>query len=151
MSKSKGLREIEWGLYAGGDNKLCIYDNGHVDPVVFLKRVRSMANSSAPDDVRAALTEQDVNHIRFRSMSPSEARSWGADSGVMEAEDGRGYPVTACRFTNSISVEYALTRQGTGAAQTVMGVVGADDDTVLALLEEITCKAIVQSATVQSR
>jgi hypothetical protein len=30
----------------------------------------------------------------FRPMSPTEARSWGADSGVMETEEGRGYPVT---------------------------------------------------------
>ena len=95
MAKGKGLREIEYGPYMGGErNQICIYDNGHIDPGEFLKRVRGMTNSAVPDDARAALIVDDVIHSRFRPMSPSEARSWGCDSGVMEAEDGCGYPVT---------------------------------------------------------
>jgi hypothetical protein len=92
--KTRGLREIDWGFYAGGDNKTCIYDNGHIDPEEFLQRVRGMTGSDVPDDARAALTVEDVVQSRFRPMSPTEARSWGCDSGVMEAEEGCGYPVT---------------------------------------------------------
>lgn len=92
--KTKGLREIEWGIQAGDCNKTCIYDNGHIDPVEFLERVREMEWTDVPDDARAALTVEDVTHSRFRPMSPTEAYSWGSTSGVMEAEDGRGYPVT---------------------------------------------------------
>ena len=92
--KTKGLREIEWGIEAGANNKICIYDNGHIDPEEFLKRVREMTGSNVPDDARSALTAEDVAQSRFRPMSPTEAYSWGANSGVMEAEEGRGYPVT---------------------------------------------------------
>ena len=95
MAKRKGLREIEFGICAGNFNKTCIYDNGHIDSSEFLKRVREMKRSDVPQDAREALTILDVEHRRFRPMSPSEARSWGCDSGVMEAEDGRGYPVTS--------------------------------------------------------
>ena len=91
----KGLREIEFGYYAGeAQNKICIYDNGHIEPSEFLGRVASFSSSCVPLDARLALTAGDVKHTRFRPMSPSEARRWGADYGVFEAEDGRGYAVT---------------------------------------------------------
>lgn len=94
MKKRKGLREIEWGPCAGACNKICIYDNGHIDPEKFLEQVRTMSGSDVPLEARASLSVDDVKHSRFRPMSPTEAWSWGADSGVMDAEEGRGYAVT---------------------------------------------------------
>ena len=96
MSKPKRLREIEYGLCAGdGMNKTCIYTTGRLDPKEFLQLVANLAGSDVPLDARQALTEDDVEHTHFRPMSPSEAKSWGGDTGVMVAEPGhRGYEVT---------------------------------------------------------
>ena len=89
MAKRKGIREIEW------DGKVCIYDNGHIDPEQFLASVRDSRTSDVSEERRAELTVSDVEHVRFRPMSPYEARVWGCNSGVMEAEEKeQGYPVT---------------------------------------------------------
>jgi hypothetical protein len=93
MKTKKGLREIEWGIYAGGNNKLCIYDNGHIPWDEFIARLKEF-KTDVPQENIDEVTEKEVQHIRFRPMSPSEARSWGADSGVVVAEEGIGYPVT---------------------------------------------------------
>ena len=74
--KKRGLREIPFGP-AGDADEVCIYDNGHLDPTEFLVAVREMKGSDVPDEVRAALKVEDVKHIRFRPMSPSEARRSG--------------------------------------------------------------------------
>ena len=90
----KGLREIPWGVCGMDYDQICIYDNGHVDPALFLNRVREMKGSDVPEDARAALTVADVDHVRFRPMSPTEASNAGVKSGITEAEEGRGYAVT---------------------------------------------------------
>lgn len=90
----KGIREIEWGPSAGFGGS-CIYDNGHIAPEAFLAAVQAAAHLDTPEDVRRGFTAADVQHLRFRPMSPSEAKRWGCDSGVLEAEGDRGYPVTA--------------------------------------------------------
>jgi len=87
------LRELPWGP-SGDADETCIYDNGHIDPVEFLSAVRAMTCTDVPQDTRDALVASDVQHIRFRPMSPTEAQSLGYDSGVMETETG-GYLVTA--------------------------------------------------------
>lgn len=89
MSK-RGLREIVWGR---DSDQRCIYDNGHLPPADFLAAVKAWKSSYIPADAREMLTEADVSHRRFRPMSPTEARSWGFDSGVVDTESG-GYPVT---------------------------------------------------------
>ena len=86
------LREIPFGP-CGDADETCIYDNGHIDPEEFLRAVREMKGSDIPDEARAALTVADVQHIRFRPMSPTEAKSQGYDFGVMKTKVG-GYPVT---------------------------------------------------------
>lgn len=90
------LKEIEWGLCAGGDNaRICIYALGNLEPECFLALVRRKQDSDIPFEAREALDVLDVEHVRFRPMSPSEARAWGCDSGVIEATEGdRGYAVT---------------------------------------------------------
>jgi hypothetical protein len=88
------LKEIPFGTPASDPDGYCIYTNGHVDPEKFLEAVRSMRESELPDDARAALTMEDVQHIRFRPMSPTEARGHGLDWGVFTTEIG-GYQVTA--------------------------------------------------------
>ncbi len=93
MSQRPKLREIPFGLNDAAD-EVCIYDNGHIEPELFLRRVREWQASDVPQDARDGLTLSDVQHIHFRPMSPSEARAWGCDSGVMKTETG-GYPVTA--------------------------------------------------------
>lgn len=93
--KRKGLREIEWGPCGGDRNKTVIYDNGHEDPESFLRRVVADKSLDTPLDARKALKTSEVLQTRFRSMSPTEARSWGVDHGVMECEsETRGYPIT---------------------------------------------------------
>lgn len=90
------LREIEWGTCAGEFmNKTAIYQLGHIEPMVFLETVRGNASLDTPQDIRDSLEASSVQHLRLRPMSPSEAKSWGCDSGVMEAQEGRGYQVTA--------------------------------------------------------
>jgi hypothetical protein len=84
----KPLREIQW------DDSLCIYTNGHLDPAEFLDAVRAMQHSDVLYEDRAALTVEHVEHVRFRPLSPYEARSIGCDWGVMRTDVG-GYPVTA--------------------------------------------------------
>lgn len=91
------LKEIPFGTPAYDADAYCIYTNGHVDPLVFLDAVRAMKGSDVPEDARAALTVEDVEHIRFRPMSPTEARENGLTSGVFQTETG-GYPVTAVRL-----------------------------------------------------
>jgi len=49
------------------------------------------------DDARTKLTVEDVEHIRFRPMSPTEARGHGLDWGVFQTDTG-GYPVTAVKL-----------------------------------------------------
>ena len=94
--KKKGIREIEWGVSAG-DGGSCIYDNGHIPAEQFLSAVKEADHLDTPKDVREAYTVDDVEHLRFRPMSPTEARNWGCDYGVMECDGQRGYPVTAIR------------------------------------------------------
>ena len=97
MSKRKGIREIAWG-YDECDGKVCIYDNGHLDKAKFLTDIELFADHlETPRDVLVHLTIDQVKHLRFRPMSPSEAKNWGADWGVMDCtgEGNRGYPVTA--------------------------------------------------------
>lgn len=89
----RGLREIEWGIHEW-DHKLCIYGLGTIEPTRFLDMVRNLAGSGAPQDVRDALTPDEVRHMRFRPLSPSEARERGLDWGVLETEEG-GYQVTS--------------------------------------------------------
>lgn len=91
------LKEVPFGLNDYCD-EICIYTLGHKDPSEFLKAVRSFAKSDVPQDARDALTVEDVEHLRFRPMSPSEARSWGCGSGVMETIEPRGYGVTAVKL-----------------------------------------------------
>ena len=91
--RKKGLREILYGLNADSD-KVCIYDIGHIDPAEFCARVRAWSGSEVPQDARDALTVDDVEHTRFRNLSPTEARQYGFDHGVIDTLHG-GYPVTA--------------------------------------------------------
>ena len=93
MSKN-GLREVPWGI-SDDCEEVCIYDNGHIEADAFIQSVVAFASSDVPKDTRETLTAEDVQYLRFRPMSPSEARAWGCTSGVMKAEGGRGYPVTA--------------------------------------------------------
>ena len=93
----KGIREIEWGQCAG-EGGSCIYDNGHIDKTDFLKMLRESCHLDTPADVLCDLDESRVVHTRFRPMSPSEAKNWGGDYGVMQADGQRGYPVTAIFF-----------------------------------------------------
>lgn len=94
--RRKGIREIGWG-YNENEGKVCIYDNGHLDKAKFITDIEINAKRlDTPLDVLIHLTVEDVRHLRFRPMSPSEAKRWGADWGVMECtEEGHGYPVTA--------------------------------------------------------
>jgi hypothetical protein len=95
MAKTKGIREIGWGIN-DNDGKTCIYDNGHLDKAKFITDLELAKHLDTPFDVLIHLTVDDVKHMRFRPMSPSEAKNWGADWGVMDCtEEGRGYPVTA--------------------------------------------------------
>lgn len=90
------LREIPFGP-CGDADQTCIYDNGHLDRHEFLALVRELHSSDTPAEARHALNPEDVQHIRFRPMSPTEARHMGYTSGVMRTEKG-GYPVTAVIF-----------------------------------------------------
>ena len=97
MRKSrKGIREIGWGI-SDCEGRTCIYDNGHLDKAKFITDIELNAGRlDTPRDVLIHLTADNVQHLRFRPMSPAEAKSWGADYGVMDVtEEGRGYPVTA--------------------------------------------------------
>lgn len=96
MAKLK-LREIPFGTPINDPDGYCIYTNGHVDPVAFLEAVRSMKGSNVPEDARAELTIEAVEHIRFRPMSPTESRNNGLNWGVFQTETG-GYPVTAVKL-----------------------------------------------------
>jgi hypothetical protein len=88
-SKRKGLREISWN-----DEKYCIYALGHMDKAEFLNEVRNLKGSEVEQEFRDELTTEDVQHQRFRPMSPPEARSRGYDYGVMTTKEG-GYAVTS--------------------------------------------------------
>jgi hypothetical protein len=96
MRKSrKGIREISWG-YNEGDGGTCIYDNGHRDKQEFLDDLMHSFHLDTPADILCHLTVDRVQHLRFRSMGPAEAKAWGVDYGVMDCtEENRGYPVTA--------------------------------------------------------
>lgn len=95
MPKHGKFREIEWGY------STCIYCLGHADPGEFLERLRAESGLDTPSDAIEALQLSDVMHIRFRPMSPSEAKSHGYDWGVMETKrDNCGYKVTAVTFDN---------------------------------------------------
>lgn len=75
----------------------CIYTNGHVGRAAFLKAVRELTGTDVPQDARDCLTEDDVEYIHFRPMSPTEARGNGLSWGVMQTTEG-GYPVTAVKL-----------------------------------------------------
>ena len=93
--RRKGIREIGWGINES-DGKTCIYDNGHLDKAKFITDLELAKHLDTPLDALIYLTVEDVKHMRFRPMSPSEAKNWGADWGVVDCtEEGRGYPVTA--------------------------------------------------------
>ena len=100
MSKKKGIREIEFGSHSGDmGSKTCIYDNGHLDKAKFVTDVELDApRLDTPLDSLIHFISADVQHLWFRPMSPSEARDWGCNSGVMQCEEGQGYPVTAIIF-----------------------------------------------------
>ena len=86
------IRELLWGF--DGD-QTCFYALGHLDKSGFLNKIKAMRNTNVPKDARAALTEGDVTHTRYRPMSPSECRGYGVRSGVTPAKDGQyGYAVT---------------------------------------------------------
>jgi len=91
------LREIPFGTPIDDPDGYCLYTNKHVDKAAFLEAVRTMVGSDIPEDARASLSLDDVEYIRFRPMSPTEARSHGITWGVMETETG-GYPVTAVKL-----------------------------------------------------
>lgn len=91
------LREIPFGTPIYDPDGYCVYTNKHVDKSAFLDAIKTMIGSDIPDDARDALTLEDIEYIRFRPMSPTEARGHGITWGVMETEDG-GYPVTAAKL-----------------------------------------------------
>jgi hypothetical protein len=91
------LREIPFGTPIDDPDGYCIYTNGHVDKTAFLEAVKVMSGSDIPEDARGALELEDVEHIRFRPLSPSEARGSGLTSGVMQTNEG-GYLVTAVKL-----------------------------------------------------
>ena len=91
------LKEISFGTPIDDPDQTCIYTNGHIDRAEFLAAVKDWDSSDVPKEYRAELSESDVEHIRFRPMSPTEARSHGIDWGVMESAD-RGYKVTAVKL-----------------------------------------------------
>ena len=95
--EKKRFREIEWGVSAGFGGT-CIYDNGHIPADLFLISVKAAKHLDTPMDVREDFKVDEVQYLRFRPMSPSEARNWGCDHGVMEADGQRGYPVTAIKI-----------------------------------------------------
>lgn len=96
MSKIK-LKEIPFGTPVDDPDGYCIYANGHLDPASFLDAVKSMSGGEVPDDARSELTIDDVEYVRFRPMSPTEARQNGVHWGVVQVETG-GYPVTAVKL-----------------------------------------------------
>lgn len=91
------LKEIPFGTPIDDPDGYCIYTLGHVDKALFVAAVKCMPNSDIPKDVRDEVEVGDVEHIRFRSMSPSEARGHGLTWGVMQTEQG-GYQVTAVKL-----------------------------------------------------
>ena len=91
------LKEIPFGTPIDDPDGYCIYTNGHIDKLTFLESVKTMTGSDIPEDARGALGLDDVEHIRFRPLSPSEARNNGLTQGVMQTDEG-GYPVTAVKL-----------------------------------------------------
>lgn len=91
------LREIPFGTPIDDPDGYCIYTTGHVDKSAFLEAAKAMTGCDTPDDARAALGLDDVEHIRFRPMSPSEAASHGLTWGVMQCA-AKGYKVTAVKL-----------------------------------------------------
>lgn len=102
MSKPKRieLKEIPWGTPVDDPDGTIIYANGHVDKTEFLSAVKAWPMSDVPDDTRAELTIDDVEHICFKRMSPTEARGNGLGWGVWQTQPGEtcGYPVTAVKL-----------------------------------------------------
>lgn len=96
-SKLLTLKEIPFGTPIDDPDGSCIYTNGHVDKSAFLEAVKDMADSDIPEDARGALELEDVEYVRFRPLSPSEARASGLTWGVIETGEG-GYPVTAVKL-----------------------------------------------------
>ena len=93
------LKEIPFGTPVDDPDGYCIYINGHeVEACAFLSAVHAWGASEVPEDARQALTLEDVERIRFRPMSPSEARGHGLTWGVIQSDDETGYPVTAVRL-----------------------------------------------------
>ncbi len=91
------IKEIPFGTPIDDPDGYCIYTNGHVDPVAFVEAVKSMQASEVPNEARAEITVANVEHIRFRPLSPTEAKGSGLTWGVLETKDG-GYPVTAVKL-----------------------------------------------------
>ena len=91
------LREIPFGTPIDDPDGYCIYTNGHVNKTAFLEAVKVMPGSDIPEDARGELALEDVEYIRFRPMSPTEASGHGITWGVMETDKG-GYPVTAVKL-----------------------------------------------------
>ena len=93
------LKEIPFGTPADDPDGYCIYTNGHVvESGAFLAAVHAWDASEVPEDARQALTLEDIERIRFRPMSPSEARGNGLTWGVVQTGDETGYPVTAVKL-----------------------------------------------------
>lgn len=84
-------RELPWGF--GDYDHYAIYCTGHIDPVDFLAAVQEFQASDVPPDARAALKPTDIEHVRVRRLSPTEARSHGIDWGIITTDVG-GYKVT---------------------------------------------------------
>jgi hypothetical protein len=99
QNEGVGLKEIPFGTPMDDPDGYCIYVNGHdIEVGKFLDAVHAWDASEVPEDARKALTVDDVERIRFRSMSPSEARGHGLTWGVIQTHDGTGYPVTAVKL-----------------------------------------------------
>ncbi len=95
------LREIPFGTPMDDPDGVLIYHVGTVeDKHAFLQAVCGYSASDVPLDARAELTVDDVEYIRLRPMSPSEARGHGLDWGVIQlgSDDMRGYAVTAVKL-----------------------------------------------------
>lgn len=84
-------------LYASENgDETWLYANGHIDKEAFLKALREAPGIDTPRDCIEAFTAQDVEHVYFRRMSPSEARQRGLDWGWWKGE-GR-YKMTGLFF-----------------------------------------------------
>lgn len=96
MAKRMKIREIAWDI-GGSHEKTLLYASGKFPPDAFLAECRKWS-CDCGNDLLEPLKDSDVQYLRFRPMSPSEAKSRGYDTGVMDCTgepNYRGYAVTA--------------------------------------------------------